>query len=129
VSDIVRFWSKVEKTSDCWLWKAGRLHLRGGYGEVHWNGKTQRAHVVAYVLSIGPVPTGHELDHLCQNTACVRPDHLEPVTRAEHARRTAARRTHCPRGHDREEHSYRRPDGRRECRPCATEKQRERRAA
>jgi hypothetical protein len=45
------------------------------------------AHRVAYEQFVGTVPDGLELDHLCENKACVNPGHLEPVTRSENVRR------------------------------------------
>lgn len=38
----------------------------------------------------GPLPPGLELDHLCRNKSCVRPDHLEAVTHRENMRRAYA---------------------------------------
>jgi hypothetical protein len=43
---------------------------------------------VAYLLTIGPIPEGLHLDHLCRNPPCVNPAHLEPVTCAENLRRS-----------------------------------------
>jgi hypothetical protein len=40
-----------------------------------------------YEEVVGPIPAAHELHHRCENPRCVNPDHLEPVTRAEHAKR------------------------------------------
>lgn len=114
-----RFWVKVDRSDGCWLWTGALDHA--GYGRVGvGKGRTKLAHRVAYELAVGPIPdeTPH-LDHLCRNTSCVRPDHLEPVTQEENNRREAAARTHCVHGHElTEENTYRRRNGSRECRTC-----------
>ncbi len=86
-----RFWAKVEKTDGCWLWTGATSNGRGRFNTGEWDGwkRSAPAHRVAYQLVIGPIPEGLEIDHLCNNPICVRPDHLEPVTRSENARRAA----------------------------------------
>lgn len=82
-----RFWEKVEPTGFCWNWTAS---TRNGYGQISVGGRKGRiagAHRVAYELLIGPIPDGLVIDHLCRNTLCVNPDHLEPVTVRENALR------------------------------------------
>jgi hypothetical protein len=75
-----RFWPKVEKGPECWLWTASR---KGPYGQImrslggRWRPDT--AHRVAYELVVGPIPEGYEVDHLCRVKLCVRPSHLEAV--------------------------------------------------
>lgn len=68
-----------------------------------YHGKS-RAHIVAYVEHYGPVPPGHEVDHMCRRRNCRAWWHLEAVTHSENERRKSARyrfrRATCPRGHD-----------------------------
>ena len=125
----VRFWGKVDKTQDCWIWTAG---TRRGYGHFWSSGKDISAHRFSYELLVGKIPDGLQLDHLCRNRVCVNPDHLEPVTLQENLRRgngnkkatkAAAQKrrmqTECKRNHPyNEENTYKRPDGGRDCREC-----------
>lgn len=78
-------WQRVDITVDgCWTW-LGRLH--NGYGYLKQHGRDVAAMRLIYEWLVGPIPDGLDLDHLCRNRACVRPDHLEPVTRTENLRR------------------------------------------
>ena len=132
-----RFWSKVVAREDgCWVWTGSRG--RWGHGRVQRGGRNSvvLAHRVAYELLVGEIPKGLTLDHLCFNTSCVNPTHLEPVTNAENVRREMQRLrpTHCPKGHPYDEANTSlgvRPDGRirRDCRTCARERMRQRVAA
>jgi hypothetical protein len=79
--DAARFWAKVEKTADCWFWRATRT--RDGYGTFYFYGRSLSAHRWLYQQLIGPVPDGLVLDHLCRIRHCVNPQHLEPVTHRE----------------------------------------------
>lgn len=45
------------------------------------------AHRAMYEQEVGPIPEGLTLDHLCRQPACMRPDHLEPVTHATNLQR------------------------------------------
>lgn len=81
-----RFWSKVRKTSNCWIWEAALNDA--GYGLFGSPaGYSKLAHRFAYQALIGPVPGNMPLDHLCRNRRCVNPVHLEPVSLEENKRR------------------------------------------
>src|SRR5262245_55497325 len=95
-----RFMSHVRiAVSGCWEWQGWRDHR--GYGKATAVGRRGKdwAHRVAYQLFTGPIPDGLTLDHLCRNTGCVNPEHLEPVSLAENIRRALPERTECPHGH------------------------------
>lgn len=115
-----RFWAKVDRRDPdgCWLWRGSKDAK--GYGAIRVSPLVcARAHRVSYELMIGPIPEGLQLDHLCFNTSCVNPAHLEPVTNAENMRRRGARTTHCPRGHPYDQaNTYINASGHRFCRAC-----------
>ena len=130
-SDQERFWEKVRKTDDCWIWDGAKV--KGGYGQCWFGNQTQYAHRVSYEIAVGPIPAGLEVDHLCRNPSCVNPDHLEPVTPVVNFERSScppsmnAKKTHCLRGHELAGENLKRySDGRRECRICALNNQRAR---
>jgi hypothetical protein len=121
-----RFWTKVVVPRDgdgCWEWTASRC--REGYGRFNANDinlPSTLAHRIAYTWLVGPIPDGMTLDHLCRNTGCVNPDHLEVVTASENSRRAVPWnrcKTHCIHGHPfDEENTYVTPVGKRVCREC-----------
>jgi hypothetical protein len=90
VPAVERFWDKVNKTEECWLWtKPDKVT---GYGYFRADNKTVTAHRFSYELLVGPIPEGLVLDHVrsrgCISKACVNPAHLEPVTQQENLRRS-----------------------------------------
>lgn len=71
----VRFWEKVERGPDCWLWRGTIKDRR--YGVIGLPVKGFRyAHRLSYELHFGPIPPGLSVLHRCDNPPCVRPDHL-----------------------------------------------------
>lgn len=113
-----RFFAKINQVmrvpelgrGPCWEWQA--YCGPNGYGQFRWDGRGLYAHIFGYELGHGRVPNGMEVDHLCRNTICCNPDHLEAVTHRENQRRSPLNicfnptlrgprppRTHCFRGH------------------------------
>lgn len=89
-----RFWSKVDKSGDCWLWTAA-LNDKG-YGSF-WD-KVNRRQIPAHRASY----EGHHarilgrglcVDHICHTRNCVRPKHLREASNKQNSenRRSASR--------------------------------------
>lgn len=76
-----RIEGKYVVSEGCWEWTGAKTS--DGYGIIGEGGKHSGnlyAHRVAWEKWRGPIPEGAEVDHLCYNTSCINPDHLEPVT-------------------------------------------------
>lgn len=149
----VRILRDCVEVDGCWR---RRVTLSTGYSLVQKprNGGPVLAHRALYELMVGPIPAGHDLDHLCHTAdptclrdrdcphrACCNPAHLEPVTERENTLRGSspialnAAKTHCHNGHEfTPENTYvvrtaaRRLPGR-GCRECRRLYMRARRAA
>lgn len=121
----------------CWIW-IGRTVVRSvdgkPYGLIHYEGRQQTAHRVAYMLFRGRIPEGYEGDHRCRNTLCVNPWHIDPVPHRINCIRGRQgaylrERIHCPKGHPYDEQNTlwltsKNGGQRRDCKTCATERKR-----
>lgn len=98
----------VIREGGCWEWVGAKSINRNGmaYGNLVVSGRARRAHRWMYESVYGSIPQGLVLDHLCRNTICVNPAHLEAVTNKENLLRGVgapaqnARKSRCKRGHE-----------------------------
>lgn len=69
----------------CWI-----VRTSGRYGglSINGTGDHRNTHRAMYEQEVGPIPTGFHVDHLCVQTDCIRPDHLEAVTPTENIHRS-----------------------------------------
>lgn len=117
LKDLTRIFSKITidpeiqwNGTPCWVWTAAREKRKGfgSYGRMTWKNKQQFPHRFMYawlVESIPPYSTGASIDHLCRNTRCCNPLHLELVPIPVNIRRGGnptvlnAAKVYCSRGH------------------------------
>lgn len=95
---------------------------KGGYGQVYFQNTCMTVHRMIYLLFVGIIPNGYQIDHLCRNRACINPEHLEAVTMRENIRRGESGirnriKTKCKRGHEFDK-SINRRNGERICSLC-----------
>lgn len=84
-----RFFAKVDKSGDCWLWTGAGNRKKDGYGvigiapECFADGRQRlvTAHRVSVFLSTGIwYPSHAHVQHSCDRSHCVRPGHLSVGT-------------------------------------------------
>lgn len=68
------FWSRVVKTTGgCWRWSGQKYP--NGHGKCNYQGETQRAARVAWIIAHGVLLTEQRIVNTCGNVACVKPEH------------------------------------------------------
>jgi len=87
-----RFWSRVDKTTDCWIWN-GSINGRG-YGRLGYNGIIILAHRLSWFLTHGEMPKGIVM-HSCDNRLCVNPSHLSEGTCKDNTQDMIRKGRHC----------------------------------
>lgn len=116
---------KIDKNG-CWVWLGAKFKKQyGNYAQIRisygkYKSKIRKAHFISYEHFVGKVPKGKELDHLCHNTLCINPKHLEPVLHSENMkRRKDSGLLFCKYGHKYIPKTiYIDPKGRRQCKIC-----------
>lgn|SRR3990167_1487852 len=109
--DSERFWGKTVKSEGCWEWAGGRnttgygvFHVKSLPDDYERTGRTMTqlvAHRVAYYLTYGEIAPDKYVMHKCDNTRCVRPDHLMVGTAQDNVNDMIAKGRHNFNGRNR----------------------------
>lgn len=95
-----KFESMIDKSGGrdaCWMWRVRPVARprpnvaprRFVYGQMKIggpNGKTERAHRIAYVLANGTIPPGVVVMHSCDRPGCCNPAHLSIGSQGDNAK-------------------------------------------
>ena len=85
---VERFLHFVDECDGHWFWTGATT---GPYGKFFVPGQNMVwAHRFSYESFVRTIPPSYEVDHLCRVRLCVKPEHLEAVTKAENLRREFA---------------------------------------
>ena len=78
----------------CWVWSRS---TKNGYAIVPIGTRQCQVHRLSLEAKMGGKLGTQQAHHVCANTRCVNPDHLEPVTHAENVGEMMARQSYVAR--------------------------------
>lgn len=131
---VLCYWDRAitsDNPNGCWSWR-GTTALRG-YARVYTRLADNKrvyvlAHHVSYMLHVGNIPLGLQINHHCDNPICTNPSHLYAGTQYENVQDRVRRgrskgggwdKTHCVKGHEyTPENTMLDKRGYRKCREC-----------
>jgi hypothetical protein len=93
LAKVERRWPrKHHDLGPCLVWRDGEPTIQGAgglYGRIYDPAlkRSDAAHRVVWRRVYGPIPRGLEVDELCEITLCVRPDHLQLLTKSANVKR------------------------------------------
>lgn len=114
--ECLRFLKYVGDKNDngCINWLGGKFKRGYGCFGLGRTKQTYKAHRISFWLHGYDLIPGMVIDHICRNTSCINPEHLRQVTTKENHLENSravgainAEKTHCKRGHEFKEGSYR----------------------
>lgn len=89
--------NEADTSGDCWVWP--RLD-RSGYPSARMGKKYVALHRIVLEMKHGAALGSQHAHHTCANSACVNPDHLQPVTHRENVAEMLARQSYLRRIRD-----------------------------
>lgn len=95
-----KLFSKVKMPKGCWDFTGAPCGTGLSYARLVLDKVHYRLPRLVHTWFNGPIPKGYVIDHICGNSICVNPHHLEAVTQSENVRRAdRGPKQRCGKGH------------------------------